>query len=89
MNCLTRNRRLMTYSYNDASIDAAVSDFADKNRRNLVETSGFPELELYTTYAHGDEGAKVWYRDSLPRLQALKKKYDPENRFRFFNPIVA
>jgi hypothetical protein len=79
----------MTYNYNDASIDGAVSDFADKNRQNLVKTSGFSELELYTTYAHGDEGAEVWYRDSLPRLRELKKKYDPENRFRFFNPIVA
>ncbi|KAH7355885.1 hypothetical protein BKA66DRAFT_377034, partial [Pyrenochaeta sp. MPI-SDFR-AT-0127] len=78
---------LMTYNYNDASIDAAVSDFADASRQKLVKTSGFPELELYTTYAHGDEGAQAWYRDSLPRLQALKKKYDPENRFRFFNPI--
>ncbi|KAI6781553.1 FAD-binding domain-containing protein [Emericellopsis cladophorae] len=79
---------LMTYNYNDASIDAIVSDFADKNRQNLAKTSGFSELELYTTYAHGDEGAKIWYRDSLPRLQELKK-YDLENRFRFFNPIVA
>jgi hypothetical protein len=79
----------MTYNYNDASIDAAVSDFADKNRRNFVKTSGFSELELYTTYAHGDEGAQTWYRDSLLRLTELKKKYDPQNRFRFFNPIVA
>ena len=79
----------MTYSYNDPSIDGVVSDFANKNRENFARTSGFPQLELYTTYAHGDEGPEVWYRDSLPRLRALKQKYDPSNRFRFFNPIVA
>jgi len=78
---------LMTYVNNDRSIDGAVEQLANKNRENLVKTSGFNQLELYTTYAHGDEGVNAWYRDSLPRLQSLKTKYDPDNRFRFFNPI--
>lgn len=80
---------LSTYNYNDQSIDADVNAFARSNRDMFAKASGFSELELYTTYAHGDEGPEVWYRDSLLQLRSLKQKYDPDNRFRFFNPIVS
>jgi hypothetical protein len=34
----------------------------------------------YINFSHGDEDLAVIYGDSLPRLQTLKKKYDPQNR---------
>ncbi|KAJ4287028.1 hypothetical protein N0V88_007792 [Collariella sp. IMI 366227] len=46
----------------------------------------------YVNYAHGDESLEALYGYESWRqkkLRALKQKYDPENRFRFFNPIVV
>ncbi|KAJ4287778.1 hypothetical protein N0V90_012482 [Kalmusia sp. IMI 367209] len=80
---------LMTFVNSDRSVDTAVSDFANKKRTDLTKTSGFSDLEIYSTYGHGDEGPEVWYRDSLPRLKTIKQKYDPQNRFRFYNPIMG
>lgn len=79
----------MTFVYSDRSVDSAVTDFANKKRKVLAKASGYTDLEIYSTYGHGDEGPEVWYRESLPRLRTIKKKYDPENRFRFYNPILG
>ncbi|KAM7192572.1 hypothetical protein V8F20_008781 [Naviculisporaceae sp. PSN 640] len=48
-------------------------------------------VNTYVNYASGDESVESMYGyDSwrLERLRALKKKYDPENRFRSYNPIL-
>jgi hypothetical protein len=55
----------------------------------FTSKSGFPNLKLYVTYAHGDEGPEVWYRESLPGLIALKKKWDPQEKFGYMNPVPA
>jgi hypothetical protein len=40
----------------------------------------------YINFAYGDEGLEAIYDESLPRLQTLKKKHDPNNRFnQWFN----
>jgi len=47
--------------------------------------------DSYVNYANGFEGPEEWYGNSQwrqERLRGLKAKYDPTNRFRFFNPIV-
>jgi len=59
-------------------------------RDSWVKTSGYPELSMYINYAHGDE--KIWQiygRDKLPRLAALKKKWDPKNAFSFNNGLPS
>lgn len=38
-------------------------------------------LFRYINFAHGDETLEEIYGESLPRLQVLKKQYDPHNRF--------
>ncbi|KAI0388497.1 FAD-binding domain-containing protein [Xylariaceae sp. FL0594] len=44
----------------------------------------------YVNYAAGGEKLEEMYGydGQVPRLRALKKKYDPQNRFRFYNPIA-
>ena len=44
----------------------------------------------YVNYAFGDEPAEQVYgyeRWRLQRLRALKRKYDPHNRFGYYNAI--
>lgn len=48
-------------------------------------------VDSYVNYANGFEGPEEWYGHEAWRqnkLRALKAKYDPYNRFRFYNPIV-
>lgn len=49
-------------------------------------------LTTYVNYALGDEPAEQMYGHEpwrLQRLRALKKKYDPNNRFGYYNPISS
>ncbi|KAK4541282.1 hypothetical protein LTR36_008198 [Oleoguttula mirabilis] len=44
---------------------------------------------VYLNYAIGDESREqVYGAEPLPRLQALKKRYDPANKFGFYMPLV-
>ncbi|ETS80418.1 hypothetical protein PFICI_07947 [Pestalotiopsis fici W106-1] len=46
----------------------------------------------YVNYASGLETVEEWYGEEswrIERLTSLKTKYDPDNRFRYYNPIVA
>ncbi|ROT38906.1 FAD-binding domain-containing protein [Sodiomyces alkalinus F11] len=57
-------------------------------RDDLVATSGFPELTVFVSYAHGDEKLEQIYgADKLPHLAALKKEWDPLEVFSYNNGI--
>ncbi|KAI0200233.1 hypothetical protein F4808DRAFT_461098 [Astrocystis sublimbata] len=57
-------------------------------RNDLAATSGFPGLAVYVSYSHGDETLEQRYGSAkLPKLVALKKKWDPKNMFGFSNPL--
>lgn len=57
-------------------------------RNDFVATSGYDDLAVYVNYAHGDETLEQMYgANKLARLAQLKKQYDPNQRFRFNNPI--
>jgi hypothetical protein len=62
--------------------------FAKEIRNELAIASGYGMLSAYVNYAWGDETLEQIYgRDKLQCLIALKKKWDPENVFRFYNGI--
>ena len=43
---------------------------------------------VYLNYAMGDESLEqVYGAEPLPKLQALKKRYDPNNKFGFYMPL--
>ncbi|EAU36707.1 predicted protein [Aspergillus terreus NIH2624] len=74
--------------YADSALDDAVNEFATLGRQEFVETSGFDQLAVYSNYARGDEGPVAWYGErKLPKLSALKRKWDPEQRFSVNNPV--
>jgi hypothetical protein len=52
--------------------------------------SGSTANHAYVNYAMGDEGLREMYGHSdtrMQKLKSLKKKWDPENKFGFYNPI--
>ncbi|KAL4926725.1 FAD-binding oxidoreductase [Aspergillus undulatus] len=74
--------------YADSSLDDAVNEFATLGRQEFAKTSGFDQLAVYSNYARGDEGPIAWYGErKLPMLSALKRKWDPEQRFSVNNPV--
>ncbi|KAH6638607.1 hypothetical protein BKA67DRAFT_542711 [Truncatella angustata] len=57
-------------------------------RDDLAATSGYPELTVFVNYAHGDERQeRIYGKEKLPRLAALKKKWDPHQIFSFNNGL--
>ena len=80
----------MTDSGNAAGDQAAEAGdlLARQLRDSWAATSGYPELSVYINYARGDETLRQRYgARKLPRLAALKKKWDPHNVFAYNNAL--
>ncbi|EMD97789.1 hypothetical protein COCC4DRAFT_200932 [Bipolaris maydis ATCC 48331] len=73
--------------YDDASLDAEALDFGSKVRALWSRSSDPKNDPTYPNFAFGDETNKAIYGSSLPRLQTLKKKYDPKGQFNQWFPI--
>ncbi|KAL8692768.1 MAG: hypothetical protein Q9218_002275 [Villophora microphyllina] len=74
-----------------AASDAVALDFADRIQGILHagDTPGH-NVTAYLNYANGDESIEAMYGYEswrLDRLRELQEKYDPSNKFRFFNPF--
>ncbi|KAJ7162313.1 FAD binding domain-containing protein [Mycena filopes] len=81
------------FSYFDKGWDGEALSAGREMREIMRDGDGDGgELSVaYVNYAHGDEGVEGWYGHEkwrVDRLRALKRKYDPENRFKFYAPIV-
>ncbi|KAI1867719.1 uncharacterized protein JN550_006860 [Neoarthrinium moseri] len=80
------------FSYDGFTTDPAQIPALDKfgkDIRGLVQRgSGRRDLETYVHFSHGDEGPAAWYtKGKLPGLRKLKRTYDPESLFSWYNPI--
>ncbi|KAL9032533.1 MAG: hypothetical protein Q9180_006446, partial [Flavoplaca navasiana] len=81
---------VVTESGNAAGDPAAEAgnSLARRLRDSWAATSGYPDLSVYVNYARGDEKLRQRYGSrKLPRLAALKKKYDPRNVFAYNNVL--
>ena len=71
-------------TWTDDTFAEAIDGFARMLRSELIPTAGYPSLEAYVGYSHGDEPIESLYGASkLPMLAELKKKWDPSNVFGF------
>ncbi|KAI9829259.1 MAG: hypothetical protein M1826_005723 [Phylliscum demangeonii] len=76
----------------NSSLDAQAIAAGQEIRQTLLHGSGSSDLNAYVNYAHGDETLQELYgHDSwrVPKLQELKKHYDPHGRFNFYAPITT
>ncbi|KAL8638635.1 MAG: hypothetical protein Q9228_004227 [Teloschistes exilis] len=74
-----------------SALDALVPQYGHQAR--ALFDAGEPQrpLNAYVNYAYGDETVEQMYGYEpwrVQKLKSLKKRYDPQNRFRFYNPIV-
>ena len=55
-----------------------------------VDADSEQKRHCYVNYANGEESKTEVYGDDarLKKLADLKSKWDPENRFKYYNPIV-
>ncbi|KAL9002894.1 MAG: hypothetical protein Q9188_004200 [Gyalolechia gomerana] len=75
------------YTANPA-LEETINTFAQNARAAFFATSGFSEPRVYVSYGHGDESPEELYgAQKLPRLRALKRKWDPKGRFGFNVPF--
>ena len=80
----------MAIAGNDTTGPAATAAnrLAQELRPRFQATSGYDDLEVYVSYAHGDEKPENWYgRRNLPRLVRLKNEWDLRNLFRYDNGL--
>lgn len=76
---------------NDSNIESVAWKWAKEVRSQWNEGQPGRPINAYVNYANGYESVEQIYGHEawrLDRLRGLKAKYDPENRFRFYNPIV-
>jgi hypothetical protein len=79
---------MFTLSVVDSSIGDKVDDFGLSAVEAFNATSGFDDLHIYVSYAHGTEGLDAMYgTDKLPRLLKLKKNWDPKGLFSYNNGL--
>lgn len=64
-------------------------------KQRFIDTSGYGRLQQYVSYGNGTatmkdsiEALYGYERWRLERLLNLKQKYDPDNVFRWYQPLI-
>ena len=79
---------MIQMSWTDPTAENTANTFAKELRDQVVKTSGYPALQTYVNYAHGDETLEQRFGpDKLQRLKQLKQTYDPKNLFGYYHGI--
>lgn len=87
---LTRTHRTWGYLFagNSSTSDASIEYLPEKMRSTIASTAGTDGLQVYIGFSNGDEPVEsVFGKEKLPRLAALKKKYDPDGLFNAYHPL--
>jgi FAD/FMN-containing dehydrogenase len=65
-------------------------EYGRRVQNALFEGAGLDEIPTYVNYAHGDEEVSQMYGKPwrVQKLRELKRRYDPNGRFNFYNPVV-
>ncbi|TVY94171.1 FAD-linked oxidoreductase [Lachnellula willkommii] len=72
----------------DPEVLPTIDAFGRSFRDLLQKSSWKDQLEVYTNFAHGDEGVAAWYTEAnVPMLTELKQRFDPNGLFSFYNPV--
>jgi UDP-N-acetylenolpyruvoylglucosamine reductase len=72
----------------DPSLGDMLDKWGEEVRDRFQATNGFDTAKVYVSYAQGDESQEAMYGErKLERLRALKRKWDPEQVFRWNNAI--
>lgn len=76
-------------AYGDnVTTDATIENLPEKMRASIADTAGTGGLEAYVGFSHGDEPLEsIFSKKKLPRLAALKKRYDPHGFFNAYHPL--
>lgn len=76
----------------NSTIDPIAQEFGESLRQLILGGTDDPEhLHAYVNYAYGNEPVEAvygWEAWRLERLRDLKAKWDPNNRMRYYVPIV-
>jgi hypothetical protein len=75
----------------DSALDDAGIALGQKIRQLWAAGQPGRNKTVYVNYAFGDEPLEQMYGYEpwrVQRLRAAKEKYDPDNRFGFYNPII-
>ncbi|KAI0469320.1 Glucooligosaccharide oxidase [Xylaria cf. heliscus] len=83
----TKGYALISFSWNSSATQEAGRVTAHEVRSSFVETSGYDDLAVYVSYTQGDETLSQIFGGNLPRLTQIKKKWDPNNVFRFYHAL--
>ncbi|KAL8654625.1 MAG: hypothetical protein Q9226_003360 [Calogaya cf. arnoldii] len=74
--------------YENRSFDVTANTFGARVRDLLRSTDGLDANSTYINFGHGDEPLGEVYGENLPKLQTLKKHYDPKNKFNQWFPLA-
>jgi hypothetical protein len=70
--------------WSDEATKPAAQKLGRELREDLRATSGYPGGTVFVNYARGDETLEqIYSKKNLPRLAALKKKWDPKHFFSY------
>ncbi|KAF2095429.1 FAD-binding domain-containing protein [Rhizodiscina lignyota] len=73
----------------DPALEPMLEEWLKNVRARYQATSGSNPLQVYISYASGDEDQETLYgKSKLDRLRGLKRNWDPKGVFNFNNPII-